>query len=413
MPRKAKHVNEILYEAIKKFLENKNIDDLKNVTLIELLENVVNHIMLAEREAYLKKTREEEKMDYANGFYERELATSFGKLNIKVPRVRVGKTFRPSILPQKWKRVDEKYESLLLALLANGYSREQIRATLKKLNLPYDEETLDFLAQNIFDDLKSFKDRELKNTYLAVFIDAYHTKVRLENKQIKNMVIYTAVGIDLEGYREILGYWIKPGYEKKEYWIDILQDMITRGLRKVGIIVTDDFNGLRDLIPTLFPMSDHQLCIVHVLRNLRSQVNKKDFGSIKSYFVKIKESETEIEAEEHFGALIEFLEKKYPNLAKNLVEKKKNILAFVKYPKDVRRYIYTTNLAEGINSAIDRMRIELGGYFPSLRTLEINLAIQFSNLNEIWLKRPIYVIRGSSNEILQVLNIKFELPNKI
>ncbi len=88
-------------------------------------------------------------------------------------------------MPKKWKRVDEKYENLLLALLANGYSREQIKSTLKKLNLPYDEETLDFLSQNIYDDLKAFKNRPLNHTYFAVFIDAYHTKVRLEDKQIK------------------------------------------------------------------------------------------------------------------------------------------------------------------------------------------------------------------------------------
>ena len=88
-------------------------------------------------------------------------------------------------------------------------------------------------------------------------------------------MIYTAVGVDTEGNREILGYWIKQGFERKDYWADILQDMISRGLRKVGIFVTDDFNGVRELISKLFPLSDHQLCILHVKRNIKRSVEKK------------------------------------------------------------------------------------------------------------------------------------------
>ncbi len=151
--------------------------------------------------------------------------------------------------------------------------------------------------------------------------------------------------------------------------------MISRGLRKVGIFVTDDFNGVRELISKLFPLSDHQLCILHVKRNIIRSVEKKDFKIVNSYFAKIKESLNLEEAEKYFGELIEFLKPKYKELAKNLLEKKNNILPFVRYPLELRRHIYTTNIVEGINSAIDKMRIELGGYFPSMRILEINLAI--------------------------------------
>ncbi len=224
-------------------------------------------------------------------------------------------------------------------------------------------------------------------------------------------MIYTAVGVDTEGNREILGYWIKQGFERKDYWADILQDMISRGLRKVGIFVTDDFNGVRELISKLFPLSDHQLCILHVKRNIKKSVEKKDYKIVNSYFAKIKESLNLEEAEKYFGELIEFLKPKYQELAKNLLEKKNNILPFVKYPLEVRRHIYTTNIVEGINSAIDKMRIELGGYFPSMRTLEINLAIQFANLNEMWLKRPLYAIRAHSYEIRQIMTMKFYIHN--
>ncbi len=125
MPRIAKHLNKNTYEAVKKIMEE-NPEIIKNISIKDIMEAIINYFMTTEREIYLKQVRKEGKKDYANGFYERELATSFGKLNLKVPRVRIGKAFRPTILPKKWKRVDEKYETLLLAFLANGYSREQI-----------------------------------------------------------------------------------------------------------------------------------------------------------------------------------------------------------------------------------------------------------------------------------------------
>ncbi|HCZ06106.1 MAG TPA: IS256 family transposase, partial [Thermotogae bacterium] len=101
--------------------------------------------------------------------------------------------------------------------------------------------------------------------------DAYHGKLRDENGKIAEVSIYVALGIDMEGYKQILGYWIKQGKENKNFWIEIFQDMISRGMSKVGIFVTDDFSGLTKVIEKFFPQSDHQLCWVHMKRNLRRE----------------------------------------------------------------------------------------------------------------------------------------------
>ena len=111
----------------------------ENITILSILEELLNALMLAERDFYLSLASDNQ----ANGFYERSLKLTMGNLNLKVPRVRYGNTFRPSLLPEKWKRVDKNYENLLLALLANGYSRARIKNTLEKLNLPYSEASVE------------------------------------------------------------------------------------------------------------------------------------------------------------------------------------------------------------------------------------------------------------------------------
>ena len=103
----------------------------------------------------------------------------------------------------------------------------------------------------------------------AVFIDTYHGKIRDENGKVINILIFVAVGIDMESHKVILGWWVKKGKENKGFWNEVLQGLISRGFRKVCIFVTDDFQGLRRILKKFYPLSDHQLCIIHLLRNLK------------------------------------------------------------------------------------------------------------------------------------------------
>jgi len=121
----------------------------EKINILTILEELLNALMLAERDLYLSLSPE----DYANGFYNRRLKLTLGDLDLKIPRVRIGRSFRPSLLPERWKRVDKDYENLLLALLANGYSKAKIKTTLKKLNLPYSEDSLEELVNLIYDGL--------------------------------------------------------------------------------------------------------------------------------------------------------------------------------------------------------------------------------------------------------------------
>ena len=375
----------------------------EKINILTILEELLNALMLAERDLYLSLSPE----DYANGFYNRRLKLTLGDLDLKIPRVRIGRSFRPSLLPERWKRVDKDYENLLLALLANGYSKAKIKTTLKKLNLPYSEDSLEELVNLIYDHLQFYKQNPLPEEMFAVFIDAYHGKIRDENGKVVNVSIFVAVGIDMKGHKVILGWWVKKGKENKGFWNEVLQDLISRGLSKVCLFVTDDFQGLRKILKKFYPLSDHQLCIVHLMRNLKKQFGREIYREAKRLLRKIMESLTIEEAEGHWERFIELLKSVNSKYARELLSKN-NYLAFVSYPEEVRRFIYTTNVVESVNAGLEFMRLELGGYFPSLKCLEVNLFIQFSNLNDKWMRKPIPKVRANLYRLRQLMNVKFE-----
>ena len=200
----------------------------KSLPLSMIIQEIFNAIMKYERQIYLNQDID----NYANGYYDRTLGLTFGKLNLKIPRVRYGNKFYPSLLPEKWKRVDKEYENLLLALLSNGYSKAKIKQTLKKLNLPYSEEDMEDILDLVYQHLQAYKNSVLPEELFAVFIDAYHCKMRDKNEKLTNISIYLAVAIDMEGYKQILGFWVKKGKENKSFWIEVFQDMISRGEKK-------------------------------------------------------------------------------------------------------------------------------------------------------------------------------------
>ena len=369
-----------------------------------IIQEIFNAIMKYERQIYLNHDVD----NYANGYYDRTLELTFGKLNLKIPRVRYGNKFYSSLLPEKWKRVDKEYENLLLALLSNGYSKAKIKQTLKKLNLPYSEEDiLDLVYQH----LQAYKNSILPEEVFALFIDAYHAKMRDENEKMTNISIYLAVAIDMEGYKQILGYWVKKGKENKSFWIEVFQDMISRGLKKVAIFVSNDFSGLTDVVNQFFPYSDHQLCWTHMKRNLRRKFNKREYSLLNKRLTFVKESLTKDEALGHWENFLKELSNLNSSLVKQYEKKTDNYLAFIGYPEEIRKHIYTSNVVESVNAGLEMMRLELGGYFPSIRTLEINLFIQLSNLNDKWMRKPVVAFKANLYGMRQILNVKFGLEN--
>lgn len=382
-----------------------HLEQGQHPSLSFVLESVLNKLMERERERFLGFVEGHQ----ANGFYDRQLHLSLGKLKLKVPRVRCGRAFRPLLLPERWKRVDKDYEQLLLAMLSNGYSQAQIGRALKSLELPFSMEALEDAKALIRDQLNFYKTQPLGSDWFAIFIDAYIGKLRKEDGKMQDIALFVVVGIDLDGNKQILGFWVGQGRESKAFWVEVLQDLVNRGVHRVLLFITDDFGGLDEVIGKLFPYSEHQLCLLHLGRNLRRGLSKEGYKRVREMLRRIRNAQDSAEGQEEFERVCGVVDKEKPTWAVRLRERAERYLAFLGYPEEVRKHIYTTNPVESVNAGIELMRVELGGYFPSLDCLEVNLFIQVVNLQDLWWRRPMPTVWGCSYKLRQLFTLRYEL----
>lgn len=294
-------------------------------------------------------------------------------------------------------------------MLANGYSQAQMERALKTLDLPLSTEALEEAKALIRDQLSFYKSRPLCGDWFAVFIDAYIGKLRKEDGKMHDIALFVGVGIDLDGNKQILGFWVHQGRGSKAFWVEVFQDLVNRGVHRVLLFVTDDFSGLDEVIRKLFPYSEHQLCLLHLQRNLRRGLSKDGYKRVRELLRRVRNAQNKDEGQKEFERICEIIGEQKPNLAPRLREKVGHYLAFLGYPEEVRKHIYTTNPVESVNSGIELMRLELGGYFPSLDCLEINLFIQVVNLQDRWWQRPVPTVWGCSYKLRQLFTLRYDL----
>jgi transposase-like protein len=230
--------------------------------------NLLNLLMQKEREIFLRSSIAEES-NKANGFYDRGIACNLGNLNLLIPRDR-NSSFRSAVMPGHWKRGDESYQEFISNLILQSYSGNKMKSLLSSLNLPYSLEEIEEIKEELLLKAKELKSKQLSENTFCIFIDAYHTQLKdEEDNRVKKAVIYSIISIDLKGRRELCGFYVYFGSESKEDWLCIFNDLITRGLKRTMLIVSDDFSGLKEAIAALFPRSIHQLCFIHMQRNVR------------------------------------------------------------------------------------------------------------------------------------------------
>ena len=228
------------------------------------------------------------------------------------------------------------------------------------------------------------------------------------DKQVKKAVIYTVLGIDKYANKSILGFYSFFGQENKSTWMEVFQNLINRGLKRVLMFISNDFSGITEAINTLFPLSDIQKCIVHLNRNLYRNMKKEDakFVTKKLHEIKTACDNLEEGIAIYQKDVIDKFKGQYPTFINHLDKRKEEHLAFLKYPEAIRKHIYSTNPVESVHSSFEKMRIKKGGFFQSMDTLNIAIFIVSDKLNLTW-KKPIPMIKNKLYELNQMFNIKF------
>ena len=295
-----------------------------------------------------------------NGYSRKTLKGDHGEIEIDAPRDR-NSSFEPQIIRKGQTRLTQ-FDDQILSLYTRGMSTRDIVATFKEM---YDADVSPTLISKVtnavLDQILEWQSRPLDDIYPIVYLDCIVLKIR-QDKRVINKAIYLALGINLEGHKELLGLWMSET-EGAKFWLSVLTELQNRGLRDIFIAAVDGLKGFPEAINTVYPLTKIQLCIVHMVRNSLKFVSWKDRKAVAADLKKIYSSLTEEEAEQELTAFAEMWDAKFPSISQSWRRHWPNLITLFDYPDDIRRVIYTTNAIESVNSVI-RKAVKNRKVFP-------------------------------------------------
>jgi len=296
-----------------------------------------------------------------NGKSSKHLQTEDGTFELTTPRDRDG-SFEPQLVKKHQRRFTSMGDKIL-SLYARGMTTRDIVATFKDM---YDADVSPTLISKVTDavieDVIEWQSRPLDAVYPIVYLDCIVVKVR-QDKQVINKSIYLALGVNLEGHKELLGMWLSDN-EGAKFWLSVLTELQNRGVNDILIACVDGLKGFPDAINTVYPHTQIQLCIVHMVRNSVKYVPWKDYKAVTADLKRIYQSVTEEEALQALDAFSSNWDDKYPQISKSWHNHWDNLNTLFNYPEDIRKAIYTTNAIESLNSVL-RKAIKKRKLFPT------------------------------------------------
>ena len=361
--------------------------------------------MRAERERY----KEEHPEDPSNGYYEREVRLLGERERVKVPRTRKG-GFRSALLPERWKRDEEVGVRLLEALLRVGYSREKVRTILRRMGIRAREEEIEEFEGRMRGFIEHINTAPIEEDEVVfVYLDGHRLTIRTGDRS-HTFTLYVVMGITKEGRKRFLHVEIREGREKSSEWLRILKLLVERGLKKPLMFITDDLTGLDNVIKGLFPKADHQLCLNHLMRAIRRNLPKQEAEDMVGFIKAEKEgSDNKDLTVKKFKEKLLKIQEEHPNL-KNyiayLIQNADNYWAFLSYPRQIRRYIYTTNPIEAVFRQVKVMEHNNMGFFASINHAYFSIAIVLDSISYGW-RRPIPIFPSVSYELNQLAAVKY------
>lgn len=342
----------------------KSVEELEDLTRL-LRKKTLEAMLEGEMDKHLGYTKHSKVGHHTgnsrNGFSGKTLKGEHGEVDIDIPRDRNAE-FEPLVIPKGQTRLP-LFNDKIIALYARGMSTRDIAATLLEL---YDVEVsatlISRVTEHVLEQVQEWQSRPLDPLYPIVYLDCIVVKIR-HDKRVINKAIYLALGITLQGHKELLGMWIAET-EGAKFWLSVLTELQNRGLQDVFIAAVDGLTGFPEAINTAYPKTKIQLCIVHMVRNSLKFVPWKERKAVAADLKKIYISITVEEAERELDAFAERWDESYPSISKSWRKHWPNLITLFEYPDDIRRVIYTTNAIESLNSVI-RKAIKNRKIFPN------------------------------------------------
>jgi transposase-like protein len=315
-----------------------------------------------------------------NGYNQKTISSQYGESEIKVPRDRNGE-FEPQVLG-KYQTKSNDIENQILAMYAKGMSTRDIEDHLKDIyGVEASASLISRITDKIMPQIIEWQSRPLDNVYPVVFFDGIVFKVRKDNKVI-NRCAYTVLAVTIDGRKEILGLWLSDN-EGASFWLTICNELKNRGVKDILIACRDNLSGFSSAIETVFPQTEQQLCIIHQIRNSLKYVSYKDYKPITADLKLIYKAATLEEAEYQLLTFEEKWNKKYPQISKSWRDNWTELSTFFKYPEEVRRLIYTTNIVEGFHRMLRKITKTKTSY-PTDESLKKSIYLSIMEISKKW-----------------------------
>jgi len=295
-----------------------------------------------------------------NGVTRKTLKGDFGEIDLETPRDRNGE-FEPRIVQKRqsrWTGFDDK----ILSMYARGMSTRDIQGHLQEMyQVEVSPTLISEVTDGVMDDARAWQNRPLESFYGIVFLDALFVKMRHEGR-VENRAVYVAIGINLEGRKDVLGLWTSSA-EGAKFWLNVLTELRNRGVRDVYLFCVDGLKGFPQAIESIYPKAQVQLCIVHMVRASLNYVTWQDRKKAAADLKLVYRAATADEAERQLSA---FHAKwpKYPAVARLWRENWERVIPFFAFPEEVRKVVYTTNAVESLHMSLRKI-IKTRGSFPT------------------------------------------------
>lgn len=364
-----------------------SMDDIQNLfkeTIAEFMENGLD-AELDEELGYSKYDyRNKETGNSRNGHSSKTLRTSFGNVDVAVPRDRDGQ-FEPQLLKKNQTSVSQDIEEKILSMYAKGMTTGDIEAHIRDIyGVEVSDTTVSRVTDKILPIAKEWQQRTLESIYAVVFLDAIHYHVRSEGQIVKKAV-YITIGVSLDGHKDVLGMWVGEN-ESAKFWATVLNGLRNRGVEDIFIACTDNLSGFSQAIEAVFPKTEIQNCVIHQIRNSTKYVSYKDLKALMADLKAVYAAVDEPSALEALNAFSGRWDKKYPKISSSWQENWPNLSTYFKYPQEVRRLIYTTNAIEGFNRQLRKVT-KAKSVFPTDDSLLKMLYLAMVDITKKWTGR--------------------------
>jgi len=332
----------------------------KDGVMTPLIKQILEAALEGEMESHLFDCQQEGQPNRRNGKLKKTVKTGTGAFELETPRDRDG-SFEPEIVKKRQTVLNESLDNKILSLYAIGMSYEAITSHLEEMyGLEVSAAKISQITDKLLPVITEWRNRPLDSVYPIVFLDAMHFKIREEGKVVSK-AIYSVLGVNADGCKEILGIYLSES-EGAHFWLNVLNDLHKRGIEDILIASIDGLKGFPEAIANVFPRTEIQLCIVHQIRNSLKYVVSKDQKAFMVDLKQVYQATSRELAEQRLLELGEKWGKKYPAVIKSWQANWETLSHYFRYPEELRRIIYTTNIIEGFHRQVRKYTKSKGAF---------------------------------------------------